>query len=342
MKNEHHWRSYYDDIGLNPLFAELYNKFVSDCIASDIPPIFEFDHLSQLVGVGPEEISSMVFGTESFYREFKIRKRSGGTRKISAPYPSLLRVQRWIKEHILEKLELSICATGYTKFGGIVENAKRHCNRNILIKLDIVDFFPSIEIDRVVHLFVKIGYPRNVSFLLARLCTLKGSLPQGAATSPLISNLISKKMDDDFYRYCRKNRLRYTRYSDDICISGKVISNSHIRQAFEIIEAYGFELNRKKFRILGKGTRKVVTGIDITHGKLRVPRSFRRKLSQDIYFVWTAGLEMHLARERIFSPNYLEVLRGRLNFWKQIEPVNSQMQKCDERLTQLEKLGHVG
>lgn len=161
MKSEQHWRSYYDDIGLNPLFAELYNKFVSECIAQDIPPIFELEHLSQLVGVGIDELVSMIFGTESFYREFRIRKRSGGSRKISAPYPSLLRVQRWIKENILEKFELSICATGYHRRGGIVENAQRHCGRGTLLKLDIVNFFPSIEFDRVVHLYVGMGYPRN-------------------------------------------------------------------------------------------------------------------------------------------------------------------------------------
>lgn len=341
MKSEQHWRSYYDDIGLNPLFAELYNKFIADCIAQDIPPIFELEHLSQLVGVNIDELTSMIFGTESFYREFRIRKRSGGSRKISAPYPSLLRVQRWIKEEILEKFDLSICATGYTKQGGIIENAKRHCNRDVLVKLDIVDFFPAIELDRVVHLFVQMGYPRNVSFFLARLCTLKGSLPQGAATSPAISNLICRKMDDFFYEYCRTNRLRYTRYSDDICISGKVVSKSNIRRAFEIIEGYGFRVNQQKFRILYKGSRKIVTGLDITHGRIRVPRSFRRDLSQDIYFVWTAGLEMHLARERIFDPNYIDALRGRLNFWKQIEPDNQQMKKCDERLTQIEKVGRV-
>lgn len=341
MKNELYWRAYYEDIGLNPSFAIAYSDYVARCIASDIPPIFEFEHLSLLLGLETADLYAMVYGTKKFYRNFRIKKRSGGSRQISAPYPSLLRVQRWIKENILDKFDLSVCATGYNRKGGIFENAKIHCGRDILVKIDLKDFFPSIDFDRIVHLFVGFGYPRNVSFFLARLCTLDAVLPQGAATSPQISNLICKRMDDYFFSYCRKKRLRYSRYSDDICISGKSISNSDLRQAFEIIEGYGFTVNTDKFRVCGRGAKKVVTGIDITHGTLRVPRPFRRQLSQDIYFVWTAGLPMHLARERIFNPNYLDALQGRLNFWKMVEPTNAQMLKCEERLMQVRKSGQV-
>jgi hypothetical protein len=81
-----------------------------------------------------------------------------------------------------------------------------------------------------------------------------------------------------------------------------------------------------------------VTGIDITNGIPRVPRKFRRKLKQDVYFVWSAGLSTHMARERLFEPNYIAQLRGRLEFWRSVEPNDRQMHILDERIAQLEAI----
>jgi len=229
-----HWKSYLDDLGINPFFVESYLTYVEQCFERQIPPIFELDHLGLLLGREKGHLGAMIHATRTYYREFRIKKRSGGTRQIVTPLPSLLECQRWIAQNSLTPLPTSICATGYKKHSSIKRNAELHCNRKIVVKLDISDFFGSITFDRVMALYVNLGYPRNVAFALSRLCCLDGTLPQGAATSPVLANLVCKRMDDQFYRFCRKRGLRYTRYSDDIAISGNKITDSDLRYAHAV------------------------------------------------------------------------------------------------------------
>lgn len=329
------WRAYFEDIGLKDELLEVYLPFVERCLARDIPPIFEQHHLALLVGKDADTITAMVFGTDSFYREFRLKKRSGGFRKIKAPYPSLLEVQRWINDFILKSVQLPNCVTGFREGYSILDNARMHCGRNELMKLDIKDFFPSIGFSRVMKVFLALGYPINVSFFLSKLCTLNDELPQGAATSPALSNIICNDLDKRMVKLCKSYRLRYTRYADDIAISGKKIPIGIRRLFFEIIESEGFVVNEKKIRFLEKNDRKLVTGLDITTGKPRVTKNFRREIQKDIYFVWSAGLSSHVARRRIFAPNYIEHLEGRVQFWASVEPANRQMMRTLERLNRI-------
>lgn len=326
------WIVYFKDIGLPDRLIRIYNKHIENCYKLRIPPVFEEKHLSLLLGRDLNVLHSYVFSTKKFYRNFELKKRSGGYRLIKSPYPSLLECQKWINNNILKSVPLQNCVTGYRSGLSILDNARLHCGRDEMLKIDISDFFPSIEFRRIMSVFTELGYSQKVSFILARLCSLDGVLPQGAATSPSISNIICKKMDRQFYETCRRLGLRYTRYSDDITISGREIKKGNIRYFFEIIEKFGFKVNQKKVRILRSNDKKIVTGLDITTGKPRVCREYRRSISKDIYFVWSVGLSAHVARKRIFEPRYLEQLIGRINFWKLVEPDNPQMLKSYERI----------
>lgn len=326
------WSTYFEDIGILPEISAQYIKYVKECADRGIPPIFEQVHLAKLTGRHTGDLMAMIYGTERFYREFKLRKRSGGYRRILAPYPSLLEVQQWINENILSKLHLPNCVTGFRSGYSIIDNARMHCDRDILLKIDIKDFFPSITFRRVMNVFSEIGYPNNICFYLSRLVTLDNQLPQGSAASPTISNIICKEMDYRFINLCKSYRLRYTRYADDISISGKEIPDGIIRLFIEIIESENFTINKDKFRILNKNDRKIVTGLDISSGNPRVTKKFRRDLQKDVYFVWSAGLPSHVARRKIFFPNYMDHLIGRANFWKCVEPNSPQLQKILYRL----------
>jgi len=333
--NLNSWVRYFDDIGLQPALNAAYLEYVSACLASGIPPIFEGAHLAKLVGRHEGDLMSMVFATPDFYREFRIKKRTGGFRSISAPYPSLLEVQRWIKENVLSKHKFPNCVVGYRSKRSIIDNARIHCNRETMLKIDLEDFFPSIDFRRVAAVFNAMGYPTNVAFFLSRLCTLHEKLPQGGATSPTLSNIICKQLDARLYGLCGSNRLRYTRYADDIVISGKTISKGLIRLVHEIVAEEGFRVNNRKTRILGPGDRKIVTGLDISSGRPRVTRQFRRDLQKDVYFVWKDGLTAHMARRKLFEPNYIDQLTGRLAFWKSVEPQCRQMLITEERVAEL-------
>ena len=326
------WIVYFKDIGLQRRLIRVYKTHINNCYQKKIPPIFEEKHLSLLLGIDLNVLHSFVFATNKFYRTFEIKKRSGGSREISSPYPSLLESQKWINQNILKSVPLQNCVTGYRSGMSIIDNARLHCGRDKILKIDISNFFPSIEFRRIMAVFTQLGYSQKISFLLARICSLDGKLPQGGATSPSISNIICQSMDRQFYDTCKRLGLRYTRYSDDITISGKELKKGNIRYFFELIEQYGFQVNQKKVRILDVGDKKIITGLDITSGYPRVSREFRRSLMRDIYFVWSVGLSTHVARKRIFEPRYLEQLVGRINFWRLVEPNNPQMIKSYERI----------
>ncbi len=181
-----------------------------------------------LVGYKYAYLFGACLRTHNYYRTFTIYKRSGKLREISEPLPSLKEIQKWILENILEKCSLHIAAKAYIKGKSIKDNARFHRNQRRVLAVDINDFFHSIDIDRVFKLFVSLGYAPMVSALLAHLCCLKRRLPQGAPTSPAISNIISYSLDDKLYAYAREMGFRYTRYADDITVSGLVIRHSHI------------------------------------------------------------------------------------------------------------------
>lgn len=332
------WEAYFSDLGINQDYIREYIDYAGPMLRAGVPPIFEDVHLSLLIGRDLGTLYAMVFGTGKFYRSFTIRKRRGGKRLIQSPYPSMLECQKWISEHILQKIQVSRCATGFRRNQSILRNASLHCKRDVLLKLDIKDFFPSISVNRVIDIFNSFGFPPNISFLLGRLCTLNGRLPQGAATSPIVSNIICKQMGDRLYSLCLSKNLRYTRYADDIAISGvqiEVGTNYLIR---EIINAEGFLINEEKTRICGPRDKKIVTGLDITAGKPRLTRSYRRELQRDVYFVWSAGLASHLSKRKIFNPNYMEHLQGKIAFWESIEPESAQMKKCKDRVSKIRRL----
>lgn len=329
------WADYFDDLGISPELSTEYVRFINELDKNGLPPIFEANHISLLFGIDEQILKKMVFGTKSFYRSFNLKKRSGGTRKISAPYPSLLSCQKWISKEILSKIKLKNCVTAYRKKYSIIDNARIHCSRPEILKIDIVDFFGSVSFPRVYKLFMDFGYPQNVSFILSRICTLNNSLPQGAATSPLLSNIICRKMDQMFYEIAKKNGLRYTRYSDDITFSGEQIRDGFLKYCEEILNSFGFLLNREKVIIVRNGRKKFVTGLDITGGAPRVSRDYRRAVMRDAYFVWSAGLAVHIARRRIFEPLYIDKLLGRINFWLQVEPDNSHAKKARDRIVEV-------
>lgn len=317
------WRSECIRKGMTGNKLRSYLEYVSNLIRQDLPPIVDMRHLSLLMGIDYAHLATVVNATSKFYREFIIPKRSGGNRQITAPYPSLKYMQTWIYDNILADRKTHFCANGFVHGRSILTNAQVHEKCGMLLKMDISDFFGSIPQNYVINYFHKeLGYNVNVSWILSSICCLDGSLPQGAPTSPALSNLISTSFDRRLYRLAKHFELKYSRYADDIAFSGSIIPVTFIKYVEEIAKDCNYKIKQSKTRLYSEGGSKVIAGVSLATGKPRIPREYRRKLRQELHFVEKYGLKGHMNHNKIRKANYPESLLGKVNYWLFIEPDN--------------------
>jgi len=327
------WENYFEDRGLSDKLKSVFLPYVEDLISNELPVIFEPFHLSLLLGLEYNVINKMINGKRSFYYEYMIPKRSGGFRKIHMPYPSLMKAQNWIYRNILNQVVISPNAHGFVNGKNIKSNALSHLNTRCLLKIDLQNFFPSIKINRVIPIFQKLGYPDNVSYSLASLVTYKRSLPQGAPSSPAISNIIAKRLDLRIGELCNQLNLNYTRYADDIAISGENITQKMAQWIFRIINNEKFRINRKKTVLIrGPKSKRIVTGLSVKGSEVKLPRVYKKSIRQESYFLIKHGLETHLRHHEIRDPFYLERVIGKLRYWVYIEPNNAFAKTSLEKL----------
>lgn len=326
------WNYYYTSKGVNKDMRKSLLSYAATLLDKGVPVIYDLDHFCALLGLKKHYVASVVFCPSAHYRSFSIKKRSGGQREIRAPYPALKFMQDWIYKEILLKCKINGTAHGFVKRRSILTNAAVHKGQDYLLKMDLKDFFPSIPINWVVQVFKSIGYTNDVAFNLASICCLEGVLPQGAPTSPALSNIVASHMDKRLYKLCQVCGYKYTRYADDIAISGKYISPSFISIVTGVIEDCNFSVNKSKTRLYGEKGNKIITGISLANNEVRIPRDYRRKLEQDVYYILKYGYDAHVKRNKIRASNYLQSIMGKLNYWLFIEPQNETALKGIEYL----------
>lgn len=238
------------------------------------------------------------------YRNFYIPKKSGGMRKISAPYSlSYKYLLRYVGLILQSVYEPSAYAMGFVPQRSIVDNAKAHIGMNYVFNIDLKDFFPSIERARIVaRLQVRpFCFTQEVALTIAGLCTMRVSneegaeqkyryiLPQGSPASPVITNLMCDKLDYLLSGLAKRFGLRYTRYADDITFSSMhnvyQEGGDFYKELERIIMLQGFTINEKKTRLDKVGTRQEVTGLTISKDKVNVSRKYIRDL-RSLLFMW--------------------------------------------------------
>lgn len=321
IKTPQEWLRYFEEVGIKEEYIEIYLKIIKDLYKNRNPIIFEIEHFSKLVGVDVTVLLRMIFSKEKFYRHFKIKKKLGGERVITVPSPSLMMVQRWIYNHILISKKVHYSAHGFTFNKSIITNAQMHIGHKVFLKIDLKDFFPSIPINWIVNYFHEQGYPPKIAFYMASLCTLNGSLPQGAPTSPILSNIIFYRLDKILYKFSKKNSLTYTRYADDLVFSGDYIPLKFRNFVIFLIKKYGFNVNFKKTSLKINAGQNIVTGI-LVKDKIFVPKKYKRKLRQEMFFIKKFGILSHISTANIRDPNYIYSLMGRINFVLSVESDN--------------------
>lgn len=228
-----------------------------------LPRIDNISHFAELLHVSVSYLVDIHDNINKEYYTKKIPKKSSGFRTIEAPSVRVKGIQAWILRNILDKVVSSPYSTAYKKGCSIVNNINPHQDGLFFLSFDLKDFFPSIQERRIVGIFSALGYSRGISVFLGHLCTYKGHLPQGAVTSPSLSNMVTYTLDLRLGGYAGKKKFAYTRYADDITFSSgnrNVLSSSR-RYIEKIIKAEGFRINEEKTHFSGPGTRCLVTGL---------------------------------------------------------------------------------
>lgn len=252
--------------------------------------------LAALMGITLNELRFLTYtnqvSTVQHYQQFAIAKKTGGTRLISAPMPRLKRLHYWILEQVLQSLALTEQAHGFVTGRSIVTNATPHLGQQVVINLDLKDFFPTISYARIKGVFAQLGYNHEIATLLALLCSepvtqtveLDGQryylhqnprrLPQGAPTSPYLSNLVTRHLDKRLQGLAHKYGFTYTRYADDLTFSS-ASNDAPIRGLLHwvhaIVKQEGFQIHPDKTRIMQRGRRQEVTGL-IVNQQLNIER----------------------------------------------------------------------
>lgn len=308
-----------NDIGYSEVNILKCLRYAEHLFNNNLPIIYNSSHLAYLVDYKKSYIKRVTYSQKSFYRKFKIRKSNNKNREISEPLPSLKDIQNWILINILYKIKVSKFAKAYIPKKTIRENVRFHKGQEKVICVDIKNFFSSITECDVTKIFTKMGYSSRVAFVLAKLCCLDGCLPQGAPTSPHISNIYLLSLDKLLADYCIPKKIRYTRYADDMTFSGSFNEGELFCLLNTELDRIGLVLNSDKTNVMTRNMRQVVTGI-VVNDKIQVPIEKRKELRQAIYYIEKFGLVSHLKKINCSKANYLKHLLGIVNYVVFINP----------------------
>ena len=295
---------------------ELETKYFVKLHKKNLPFIYDVQHLSNLIGVSHSQLKLFISNTKFAYTTFKLPKKKGGFRTIDAPSKVMKSVQRWILDNILYNLNVGEFSHGFVPGKSIVSNASVHIGQDLVLGIDIKDFFPSITRNRVVGLLKSIGYKKEIAYSLGEICTFNKRLPQGAPTSPMLSNLIALNIDIKLSQFCKKRNLNYSRYADDITISGGKHLPKHKTLIFRMIEDEGFSINWDKVRLHDKGSSQRVTGLIVNDG-VSLGRKKKKKLRAIVHNILKNGPEIE---NREDNPYFKETIFGELSFAKMVDP----------------------
>ncbi len=275
--------------------AELLARFHTLCWRSDVADLLE---------VEDRILCTLLYGLRERerYHTFEIQKKSKQKRCISAPPRNLAILQAKLHSVLTLVYRPKWCAFGFLKHKSIVDNARTHCKRQHILNIDIEEFFPTIHIGRVIGAFKSYHIGREAAHVLAQICcTAEGVLPQGAPTSPMISNIICRSMDNELMQLAKMLRCRYTRYADDLsfstdmryfpsdlfctgeepCLGNRLVA---------LIEKHGFRINPTKVRYLRPIMRQDVTGLTVNEFP-NIRRDFLRSIQGALYAWEKHGLD---------------------------------------------------
>jgi len=267
-----------------------------------------------------QQLAGILADSSKFYRSFEMPKRSGGVRKIDVPYPILARVQKTLFHHLRNYFHVGEHAYAFCSGKNAIMHAEVHLGCDELLTVDIENFFGSITRQQIQQSLLSYEADNSFAHIASLISTRHGVLPQGASTSPLLSNWVFSRLDIRFSRLAAHLGLVYSRYADDLAFSGKHIPRNLPSTIRKILSSQGYVLNPSKTKLKVQGTRKIITGVSISSGALKAPRVFVRTLRAEVHHL-ERNVD-HLSTLICADPLIYERVIGKLNYWLQIEPDN--------------------
>lgn len=276
-------KSPYQDFGNESTSAE--STATRQAAVSDASPKLtgrsfglDINELTQRLGVPQQQLEDH----SPEYRIASIPKPSGGVRRLEIPDEQTKALQRTILKRLLQALDAHPLACGFEEGASIVDAAIPHQNKRVIVKMDVRNFFESTTAERIQKWFEAIGWDSGTAALLTRLTTNEGHLPQGAPTSPRLSNLVNAPLDQALLLLARKHKGHYSRYADDITMSFDIVRGRTLRGLTQVVRrilrSYGYSMHGgKKLKVFRQNQRQQVLGL-VVNSKVALPRKTRRWL----------------------------------------------------------------
>lgn len=318
--------------------AEIHLQATDEELINSFSKLENFNDVCDILEVTPVHLRYILFlqRKDKQYYKFEIPKKGGGVREILAPNPSIKILQQKLKYIMTLIYKPKYSVHGYVNEKSIITNAKQHINKNYILNFDIENFFPSINFGRVRGVLKSFfGIGDKAATIIANICCFNNSLPQGAPTSPILSNMICFQLDKELQNLAKRSSCVYTRYADDITFSTtkkefpKHIAyiednNVHLgTRIVSLLEHNGFKINQKKTRLHKKHQQLSVTGIKVNE-KLNVDRNYIKKIRAIL-----RSLELNTLEEaqelfqakyhrksnvNMDTPNVMNVIKGMINY----------------------------
>ncbi len=284
-----------------------------------LPPVVSWSILSTAIGISPHFINSLIRNKNKYYRVFTIAKgKSKARRIIEAPKVSIKLIQAWLAFHLSNNDNLKLCDAVHgfiPRQHGVYEAAKKHCGCNWVLSIDLRDFFHSISYRHVVNAFEQLGYTAAQAEKIADITTYNTHLPQGAPSSPVISNLVFNNTDIAIKEFLEGKGICYTRYADDLTFSGSDISydiETLKNDILQIINNDGWIVANEKTHIAKAPNRLKVHGFLVHDVAPRLTKGYRNKIR-----AYT-----HLLKSGKINTEDLDVITGHVNYGKFIDKLN--------------------
>ena len=269
------------------------------------------EHLANQLKYPKSKLIEIANDTSLYYYEFDKNVKGKMRHLLSTKHPLDI-IQRRILERVLLRLPVYDCSYGAIKGKSILQNAKIHSKSLYIAKFDIKDFYPSIRYQKVYNFFVESDCSPDVARILTLLTTRNYALPLGTSTSPFLADQIVRSIDDRIYGMARKAKLQYTRYVDDIVLSGNYPIENFTNTVFGVIKQSGFKIKKSKLEIYtpDDGKERIITGVKVHHGKTFAPKDYITSLQEDLEYALIQSQHQN-PKDIFYSKNQY---RGKIGF----------------------------